>query len=1093
MGAFSNTAANAYASQIKAVYEHLSEIKKVAQRLTPVEDLATFQAQIEDIHLKLDLLVEASELIVTATPTGEAILTGTITSIQTLLEIGKLPDDLVYQDQLEGLLNDLQGVLQGGISLIAGEVNSLELRMNSAEANLVVQQSTVTGLQMSYLNMLTGLSTQQSNLNTAISRIEVAENSLTLHDSRLMSLSQGLSDAEDGLSGFNSALSGLTSTVSNIDGRTTINANAIDSLQSGLVDLDTGLTGISSALSLLETTVTGLGNDLIAQSNYTTELESAIGSSGNLLPNADLMTTAGWSVVVAEDTWAGGLLEADLFNTMPAEVHHLGIRGIPSPTGIVVVQSPPVLVEAGRHYMVSGYPACNLDRDAVLSYKFFDSSGNVVGQGDAPAVVNSTASSDFSTYTRTWVKTPLAPTGVASLRVYLTVESYGTGGNAEAAIVRPMVERVRALQSEPGAWTSHITGNYEALATAVQQLTTEVSDLDGDVSAISSSVTNLTARVDNTEGALVNEIITSANKDAAHTASINNLNSRMTTAEGDVVANAGAISSLSTNVSTLGGTVSSHSSALTSLQSQVDALDVDVGGSGAAISALNTRVTAAEGTITSHSTAITNLQAAATNANKVFAQSTAPATAGRTEGDVWIDTANGNKFYTFDSGTSTWVARPDNNKNRVFVQGTAPTGAVLNDLWVHTGQSNRLYRWNGSTWVEVSDTRIATTASAVTALDTRVTAAEGVNTSQATQITDLQSAVTHPTTGLSALASANTNLAARVTAAEGVNSTQASSITNLTSRMTAAEGVNSGQATAITNLNTTVTSQGGTISSHASSLSTLTTTVGDHTTSISSHTASINGMLGKAGVTINANGYVTGWALNNNGSSGDFIVSADKFKVVQPGGGSHFMEYAAGVLRVSGHVEGSSITSSALGIGSTRISTGGDRLAPFTIRDFSYKAIVSGSQSMTMTLSGFVSPGSGSGYNSKRFARNKMDVICTVHVSGDYGNETCILERQYDGGTWDAFATLTMNCNYRGGFPMIVRHTTVNTWNTVNFRARTTQGRTQAMSFQVEILNYNESDQTAGSTSGTDTGGGSGGGGGYLPGPPGEPPYTPLN
>jgi hypothetical protein len=42
-----------------------------------------------------------------------------------------------------------------------------------------------------------------------------------------------------------------------------------------------------------------------------------------------------------------------------------------------------------------------------------------------------------------------------------------------------------------------------------------------------------------------------------------------------------------------------------------------------------------------------------------------------------------------------------------FFQGTAPTsGMTVNDIWVNTSDANKSYRWTGSTWAAISDTRI---------------------------------------------------------------------------------------------------------------------------------------------------------------------------------------------------------------------------------------------------------------------------------------------------------------------------------------------------------------------------------------------------
>lgn len=42
----------------------------------------------------------------------------------------------------------------------------------------------------------------------------------------------------------------------------------------------------------------------------------------------------------------------------------------------------------------------------------------------------------------------------------------------------------------------------------------------------------------------------------------------------------------------------------------------------------------------------------------------------------------------------------------------------------------------------------------------------------------------------------------------------------------------------------------------------------------------------KYGIKLDVNGYVTGWAMNNNGAAGDMIVLADRFSVGAPGGGN---------------------------------------------------------------------------------------------------------------------------------------------------------------------------------------------------------------
>lgn len=135
-----------------------------------------------------------------------------------------------------------------------------------------------------------------------------------------------------------------------------------------------------------------------------------------------------------------------------------------------------------------------------------------------------------------------------------------------------------------------------------------------------------------------------------------------------------------------------------------------------------------------------------TSASKIFYQGTAPVRRGYDAnntslplltGDLWVDTANGNKQYRWN-GTS-WVESTDTRIQdafnaaaaaqaaadgtiKTYFQTTAPTGLVagdVGDLWFDTDDSNKIYRWNGTSWIVAQDTGIATAiANASNALST---------------------------------------------------------------------------------------------------------------------------------------------------------------------------------------------------------------------------------------------------------------------------------------------------------------------------------------------------------------------------------------
>ena len=126
-----------------------------------------------------------------------------------------------------------------------------------------------------------------------------------------------------------------------------------------------------------------------------------------------------------------------------------------------------------------------------------------------------------------------------------------------------------------------------------------------------------------------------------------------------------------------------------------------------------------------------------------------------------------------------------------------------------------------------SDGNIAGNATAITALDGRVTINEGEITSQASDITSLQSSVTDLETNTTGNATAITNLDTRVTSNETSIASQATSITQIESDITDLDTDTSTNATAISGLDTRVTQTETDITSQATAITSLESDVGD--------------------------------------------------------------------------------------------------------------------------------------------------------------------------------------------------------------------------------------------------------------------------
>jgi hypothetical protein len=105
----------------------------------------------------------------------------------------------------------------------------------------------------------------------------------------------------------------------------------------------------------------------------------------------------------------------------------------------------------------------------------------------------------------------------------------------------------------------------------------------------------------------------------------------------------------------------------------------------------------------------------------------------------------------------------------------------------------------------------------------------------------------------------------------------------------------------------------------AQQITSLTTTVNGNTASITTLSSSVNGLQARYGVSLDVNGYVTGFIQNNNGTSGTFTVLADKFSIVAPGGGTPVTPFSvtAGEVRINGNlIVSGSITTNGLASGS---------------------------------------------------------------------------------------------------------------------------------------------------------------------------------
>jgi hypothetical protein len=164
-------------------------------------------------------------------------------------------------------------------------------------------------------------------------------------------------------------------------------------------------------------------------------------------------------------------------------------------------------------------------------------------------------------------------------------------------------------------------------------------------------------------------------------------------------------------------------------------------------------------------------------------------------------------------------------------------------------------------------------------LETTVTTQGSDISTNATDITALETTVNDSTTGVAATASGLSTLETTVTTQGTATTTNATDITALETTVNNPTTGVAASASGLSTLSTTVSNQGGAITSSASDITTLNTTVGNNSASIQSHTASINGISAEQFVKVDVNGNVAGYGLYADASSSEFAVNADVFKI----------------------------------------------------------------------------------------------------------------------------------------------------------------------------------------------------------------------
>jgi hypothetical protein len=354
---------------------------------------------------------------------------------------------------------------------------------------------------------------------------------------------------------------------------------------------------------------------------------------------------------------------------------------------------------------------------------------------------------------------------VQALKQAVEILSGQVGGTGPGSVPFELVAKAAASGATPTTSGGGGGGGLGGLITDINSLTTLINTLIGQArrefnnaiaiaqQAASEAVADL-----NVAFGELNDLIASQGVTIVSLQSQTGDNAAGITDE--IAARATADEALSGRITTLKATVDDNTAAIvteqvtratadTAISGQLTTLTATVAGNSAAISAEAVTRATEDSAL---SATLTNVSAVASK-QRVFSQSSPPSSTGRTVGDIWIDTANGNLIKYWDG--SQWLVRDDtriavnaaNISNEVIARATADdalttqitaltstvsgnTAAINNEAVTRATQDTALAGQISSLTAQVSNNAAALTneafvrASADSALSAQITSVE---------------------------------------------------------------------------------------------------------------------------------------------------------------------------------------------------------------------------------------------------------------------------------------------------------------------------------------------------------------------------------
>ncbi|HBR1570530.1 hypothetical protein BME90_20870 [Klebsiella quasipneumoniae subsp. similipneumoniae] len=372
------------------------------------------------------------------------------------------------------------------------------------------------------------------------------------------------------------AVTGLTSRVSTAEGAITSQSQQLTNLQNSLNTTNSNVSkkADATALQSLQNTVEQHGRDLTTQSSALTNLENnfsslAVGGT-NLIRNAD--TLEGWSSRHATETYLGDRVAYT--------------RLAKGASGYIQLDEQTLDVTGRTEFVFSFYAKGAYNGQEMASY-FYNPSNTTTtetsqgvkgGAGDGKAVTKLTTA-----WARYWVKWVIPATSGTKRLIAARLES-ATSADKEVWLCRPQLETGTVMTDwspSPDDAASGITAN----TSAINSLTSRVTNAEGQLTSQSQSITNLQNSLNTTNNNVAQK---------ASAQSVSDLTSRVTSAEGKITSQGQAITKLQGDLSSTTDKVNTKAdqTALNALTGRVEKTDAGLTAANSNIVSLTAAVNA---------------------------------------------------------------------------------------------------------------------------------------------------------------------------------------------------------------------------------------------------------------------------------------------------------------------------------------------------------------------------------------------------------------------------------------------------------------------------------------------------------------------